>query len=827
MGERALTVRDRIVVHLSAFNRFAEEFECPEDMCQSGISAAIGKSRAHITLELNRMKDAGLVTERNAHVKGAKSKRKIYVLTPQGQAKYSEISGFLDAMRIEIVEPDGSKMLSGVEAAEYLRMNLSMQRVVAVDMILASGGMVKIAQLRKANGNIQDCIPHIPPRQANYLPRKEMTEIREILEREKPNTVLLLGIPGIGKTALLSELARKLDRETKVMYRRLYPFDSQTTVLASIADFLDGMGDGAMRKSMAHRDAFDLSEARSHLVTCFSKSRILLMLDEYEQAPAALRPLFAMLMEMIKDSGSGMIVASARRGNFYSLKNLALDCDVGEVVLGPLDEASSLKLLADIDGSEKLTGIGVIGGHPLTLKLLATGIQPASLAGFVEDEILGGDSEMSKLCKFTAVLRKPFMPDDLELFGFSNASGIRKDLAFEAQPGGGYLLHPAISSIMLASSGKRMLGEMHSRAAEFYMRGGAVAHESLHHLIQANQMDDARKFIRDNREKLLATDNIGELAGMMELALPGCDSVNLMEMASVVFDRAGNWDRAMRLAMDIANREPDSPAAMRSQTLRANILTKTGKPDEALAVLDAIPKIAGEPALHAKALYSRATALRRLGRNKDALKACEKAITTSKAAGDDSLIAQCMMESAMVMTAMGKHEQAMERLNAAMGDFERLGSVPDLIRCNINTGMVLRASGKDEEAILALEKSVELSEGAGLNRFRAHALANLTDLLNRKGEYDRSAELAEQARSIFSGLGEPLMQAAAMLNLCGALAGAGKKKRAMNVMDDAITLMEEKGLIKNRASWLIECADILRGMGESARAQAILKRYGI
>lgn len=79
-----LTVQDKIVIHLASYLRYAEEFECPEEMTQAGIANAIGKSRAQTTLELKVLRDEELVSERVSHVKGAKSKRKVYNLTAAG-----------------------------------------------------------------------------------------------------------------------------------------------------------------------------------------------------------------------------------------------------------------------------------------------------------------------------------------------------------------------------------------------------------------------------------------------------------------------------------------------------------------------------------------------------------------------------------------------------------------------------------------------------------------------------------------------------------------------------------------------------------------------
>jgi tetratricopeptide (TPR) repeat protein len=147
-GGRKLTVRDKILVHLAPFSGFADEFECPEGMSQAGISLAIGKSRAHTTLELNRMKEADLVTERLAHVKGTKSKRKTYTLTPQATVNERQISGHIADLDIQWSGPGGSGKTDGLKAVEVLMKELPASRAMAFDIILSSDGKVDLEEMK-------------------------------------------------------------------------------------------------------------------------------------------------------------------------------------------------------------------------------------------------------------------------------------------------------------------------------------------------------------------------------------------------------------------------------------------------------------------------------------------------------------------------------------------------------------------------------------------------------------------------------------------------------------------------------------------------------
>src|SRR2546428_10160971 len=84
-GVPNVTVGERILVHLSGFLRHADSYECPVEMTQDGIAAALLLSRAHVALELKRLKSTGKGQERMAHVANARPRREVYELTAAGR----------------------------------------------------------------------------------------------------------------------------------------------------------------------------------------------------------------------------------------------------------------------------------------------------------------------------------------------------------------------------------------------------------------------------------------------------------------------------------------------------------------------------------------------------------------------------------------------------------------------------------------------------------------------------------------------------------------------------------------------------------------------
>ena len=431
MSERKLTVRDRIIIHLSGYTRFAEEFECPEEMAQAGISAAIGKSRAHTTLELNRMEDVHMVTERLAHVKNARSKRKTYNLTQDALAREVEIVDSIRILNIEILN-SGTEMMNGLQAAEMLMEELTISRAMAFGIVLNSDGIIDIDE-----------------------------------EREK-------------------------------------------------------------------------------------------------QKPAS----------------------------------------------------SSVHSQQGTDGLENRT--------------------------------------------FDAIM------------------------------------------------------------------------------------------------------------------------------------------------------------------LQANILSKKGLQNDALAILEKTMKNELSNTEQARVSYTRANILRKQGNCPSALKSIDMALARAQESGEKLITARCQMEKVMILSASGDDSLFLELMDSAEETFRQENSQLDILRCGVNQGIILRRMGNFQEAISVLEDSVEHAERLGQDRLRAYALVNLTDILNEQGEYRRSMELAASAGDIFQVLDEPLMLAASLFNLGDAQAGLGKKDDAIKNLDRAISILERDGI--SRPGWLERYATILRELDEPDRAVEILKK---
>jgi tetratricopeptide (TPR) repeat protein len=97
-----ITVGERIVLHLAQYSKHLNDFDAPFEVSQDGIGEALRISRAHAAIELKKLKEAGTVAERIAHIRAGPVKRKVYFLTESGEQRARNLKDFANRQGIEI-----------------------------------------------------------------------------------------------------------------------------------------------------------------------------------------------------------------------------------------------------------------------------------------------------------------------------------------------------------------------------------------------------------------------------------------------------------------------------------------------------------------------------------------------------------------------------------------------------------------------------------------------------------------------------------------------------------------------------------------------------
>src|SRR3989454_10000885 len=203
----SVTVGERILVHLSGLLRHTDAYECPVEMTQDGIAATLALSRAHVALELKRLKSTGKVGERMAHVTNARSRRKVYELTPAGQEVSRRMRDHARTRTVELSGADGRRVVPGAEAIEAL-LRAGLREAEGVQRVLAA----EVVELPRPAPRPGAAGPSHP-----VFGRTEQVRIlTEWLASRSKAAPGVLGVAGIGKSALVSPIFPPAGRPTLV-----------------------------------------------------------------------------------------------------------------------------------------------------------------------------------------------------------------------------------------------------------------------------------------------------------------------------------------------------------------------------------------------------------------------------------------------------------------------------------------------------------------------------------------------------------------------------------------------------------------------------------
>ncbi len=102
-----LTAKDRILIHLLDFAKYAEDPEVPPAMTQEGIAQASWIDDRHVPQNVRPLIREGLVRERTAHVEGSTPRRKVYDLTDLGRPAAVRLREALRAEVVKVRDPTG------------------------------------------------------------------------------------------------------------------------------------------------------------------------------------------------------------------------------------------------------------------------------------------------------------------------------------------------------------------------------------------------------------------------------------------------------------------------------------------------------------------------------------------------------------------------------------------------------------------------------------------------------------------------------------------------------------------------------------------------
>ena len=796
-----VTVGERVLVHLSWYLRYSDAFECPRETTQDGIAAALGISRAHAALELKRLKTSARVEERMAHVAGARSRRKVYFLTPAGAGAARALRDHARAKRVLLADGDHREEVPGAEAIESLKAR-GIREPEATQLVL-SGDLV---EPRVRPTRPERDLPVAEP----FVGRDtELASLRDWLASPGP-LAILLGVAGIGKTALAARAAREFPGP--VWYRKVYGFDDARTFASALGDFLQRIDRPRLRSYLAS-GAFDGDGLAAILRE--DLARVLVVADDVHASPE----VAGLLRVAIDSGGRGKVLATARERPEV-LMGIRGEGPM-EIVLGGLDAAASRTLAGrllpnDPDRIERVVAAG--RGHPMALHVLAAQPQGGSEGAdrLLEDAILDGfDPALERAAVALAVLRVPCdRPADLGLSASLVRTLAGRGLVLRGPTG--VALHDLAREVLLPKTPASRVRAAHLAAARAASRHGDPI-EAAFHLLEAHQPLRARGVLLAAGPALLDSPRIAELARLLS-QLPRSPSCQLL--LAEALDRLGRSDEGRNLLEDLAG-SPGHPRRGDALLLLGRIASRRNALGDALAHLRdavALAVASSDPRLEGRSRRLLAVVLRKTGDLEAAESELDGAIPLLETAGDSRERIRARLDRALIRFQRGDVRGASTELEGLLGDPDAGPREEAAIRSNLAIAWV-RMSRPEEGAAL-FEESARAAERGGDFRAAGYALANAADAYLEADRVPEAEGSLARARRVSEGFADPLLESTVLTNEGKVLAAQGRPGAAEERLRAGVERIRALGPVPS----LIERVDELARFYErTGRAEDALR----
>lgn len=405
-----LTAKERILLHLVEFSKYAEEVEVPPGMTQDGVARAAWIELPHLAQYVRPLVREGLVRERMAHVKSSPRRRKVYDLTQAGRLTAIRLR---ERTKSEIVRVQNEKGIHQSSVSQIL--SEAAAKISILDIVRQSiqTGIVNLAVLISAPQGLPVEMLSGAPQVGSFVGRRAELEA-VTMEGMGPRLFVVRGVAGIGKSTFARRACELLHGKRNLFWHRVRTWDTYQSVLARLGEFLSALGRPGLKSVLARGET---SRAVEVLRADLAGTNSFLVFDDAHETKPDVLPLLRLLKEVIAEASDvRALVLTRRRLPFYNQRDLMLGSLLQELELSGLQPEEVRALAADEREAESLLKLSRrLRGHPLFLQLARSASRSAvptlSLRGvraFLEEEIYEDLPEPHrKMIKVASLYRVP------------------------------------------------------------------------------------------------------------------------------------------------------------------------------------------------------------------------------------------------------------------------------------------------------------------------------------------------------------------------------------------------------------------------------------
>ncbi len=821
MVRKYLNNRMRILLHLSKYSSFIDEFNAPTELTQEGIGSAIGIGRNNVPRELKKLMNEDLVYVKKCHVKGVRNKRSVYLLTRKGISEANKIKDELKELPVTVIDFSGNRETYPLK---------DIPKSYGIDFVTAAINLDKnrnldlVGILRRREKAYHSIDENLIVR--DFYGRKE--ELKEIGKWMKSNKKILLlsGISGIGKTTLLLKFVKDKLKDRNVLFIKIENWKSADGIIHQIAGFFSKIGIPKIEKYLR---SVALSEEKNLnwnnvilLIKEFLRDEIFIF-DNVENADIETKKLIRKIIDLVDTKNDFKVILSGTE-----IEDMVPPSKLGwveEMKIVELKEEDALDMLRQYGVSEDkaLKIISTVGGNPLLLHLAKDQNYPMMRRFIFEGILKILNKEEREALEFISVFRKNFKMDVLLLNNFEYFiiySLINKNILLEMEYEN-FTVHRIIKNFVYEHLTEEKRKKYHLMAARYYEEGGDIL-EAVYHYTHAEKLMRANILLGENYEKYLFT-NGNEIRNLALEILNRYDKDvddyewKLYGIIGDTYYISGKWEEALdnykKAKFLFKGKDLDFYAKIVVSI--SEVLGKMGKYGEAIKTLnEVLKKINGirDERIISKAYYILGIMSMKMGEEEDAKGYLLEAIKIAEKSSDLKSMGYAYNGLGIIERDEGNLEEAISYFKKAQEYFELYGDLYGLAKTIKNIGAIYYDL-YDDRAEKYYREALRITHKTGDKYNMGHAYLSMANWSMYKERFFEAKEYLEKSEKIFEEM-DALEDLAYTYSSLGTFyAYLGDKERGKEYFDKGISLAAKIGNEKAIINISKDAAEYLRKYG--------------
>jgi tetratricopeptide (TPR) repeat protein/DNA-binding PadR family transcriptional regulator/GTPase SAR1 family protein len=857
-----LTGSQRILVHLSRFADHERGIVVPWAITQEGIAICIEAERKSIVMALKRLENSGHIIVQKRHVDSAKTVRKAYFLTEMGRDTVRKMIESAKGIQINLIDMEGAKR------------KLSLEEVVSsyspelkyADVLLAiHNDELDLRRMhgidrtsRKALIKICDSMPIMS---LFFGRQQEIAKLEEFIHRREIKSIVVTGIPGIGKTTLITELVKRLNDQYDIAWFNLTDWTGLKGVLRFLGEFLSVQNKPNLLKSISVEEAPELAQVEMILRTDLGEATGILVLDDIHKMDDETMTAFSVILRLLRDTDSKLklILIGRYVPRFYDVRETKIGERIAILELKELDEESCRSILKAREVPEQYWeyAINQSRGHPLCLELFeasSSTAQPLGFIDFVRKEMLSSLSPMetdvlrvislsrgavgsaSIIKALSEIHSDPHIsPVETERNAQTSIQSLAKRNLLHEVSHGVFDTHELLRDLFMSDTTAQISTKIHDVLAESYVRGSdpESINEAIHHLSTAGKYEKAIEIALANYSRILPNVGCQTIKNLIETAsakgIGVADQGRFLLMKVEVEELSGDWKGALTTIAKVWEwKECDDPKTLALLIrLKGIIKMKRGEMSEAMSLLKKAKEMATDQELIEQVAmnsFDLGNLYHREGLLGEAKKEYEEAYEASRKVSNELLAGRALYGLSKLYSAEEKIDKAIETGLKAAAVFKRTGAMADYAKTLSGIGVDFDSTGEYDKAIAYHEKAVETAEKAGDVVTKAYSLSNCASsliMLHRIDDAKRKIVIAEE---IADRMGDKLL-----LSLIDMVKGSidlneGRNEEAEGKFRACLDLASESSNFFYYPNWCIRISDLYQMNGMETRSKEYIEK---